>query len=315
MPSKKRKYNARFPAGRIKKIMQTDEEVGKVAQAVPIIISRTLELFVESLLSKAMRVTAARNAKTLSPSHVKQCILAEARFDFLRDLFPNILHRLSDTPAPPRRLNREDSSSSSSSEVRPRPSRDLPARSVSLDPEIHRPRVDVPATIVSTDTVIDLSLKPPQKTIRTANFYQETLPDEVQHHSVITPNPTYASPQPSTSNYANLTPVQCRVEPVPKPERRFFVEPTPTPPLTPVTPVINIDFTKSLAMPEIKVLGATASNIVPNDMKPRFHRQVSKNKEPIKKVKPLGAVTTANAYVDLDNFNTGNLQIDEDYDT
>ncbi|KOX73721.1 Dr1-associated corepressor [Melipona quadrifasciata] len=38
MPSKKKKYNARFPAGRIKKIMQTDEEVGKVAQAVPIII-------------------------------------------------------------------------------------------------------------------------------------------------------------------------------------------------------------------------------------------------------------------------------------
>lgn len=60
MPSKKKKYNARFPAvsscqmyqftylmhqfktsfiqGRIKKIMQTDEEVGKVAQAVPVII-------------------------------------------------------------------------------------------------------------------------------------------------------------------------------------------------------------------------------------------------------------------------------------
>ncbi|TDG40091.1 hypothetical protein AWZ03_013486 [Drosophila navojoa] len=48
MPSKKKKYNARFPAGRIKKIMQSDEEIGKVAQAVPVIISRTLELFVES---------------------------------------------------------------------------------------------------------------------------------------------------------------------------------------------------------------------------------------------------------------------------
>lgn len=102
---------------------------------------------------------------------------------------------------------------------------------------------------------------------------------------------------------------------MPKPERRFYAEPAATPPLTPVTPVINIDFTKSLAKPEIKVLGATASNIVPNDMKPRFHRQTSKNKEPIKKVKPMGAVTPANPYVDLDNFNSGNLQIDEDYDT
>ncbi|XP_055593768.1 nuclear pore complex protein DDB_G0274915 [Uranotaenia lowii] len=90
MPSKKKKYNARFPAGRIKKIMQTDEEVGKVAQAVPVIISRTLELFVESLLTKTLRITNARNAKTLSPSHMKQCIFSESRFDFLRDLVKNI---------------------------------------------------------------------------------------------------------------------------------------------------------------------------------------------------------------------------------
>jgi len=90
MPSKKKKYNARFPAGRIKKIMQTDEEVGKVAQAVPVIISRTLELFVESLLTKAMQITSAKNAKTLSPSHMKQCILSEQRFDFLKDLVDSV---------------------------------------------------------------------------------------------------------------------------------------------------------------------------------------------------------------------------------
>lgn len=90
MPSKKKKYNARFPAGRIKKIMQTDEEVGKVAQAVPVIISRTLELFVESLLTKAMQITSAKNAKTLSPSHMKQCILSESRFDFLKDLVKSL---------------------------------------------------------------------------------------------------------------------------------------------------------------------------------------------------------------------------------
>jgi hypothetical protein len=50
--------------------MQMDDEVGKVAQAVPVIISRTLELFVESLLKKAEVVTVARNAKTLTPSHL-----------------------------------------------------------------------------------------------------------------------------------------------------------------------------------------------------------------------------------------------------
>ncbi|XP_055323823.1 myb-like protein P isoform X2 [Sitodiplosis mosellana] len=70
--------------------MQSDEEVGKVAQAVPIIISRTLELFVESMLTKTLRITNARNAKTLSPSHMKQCIMSESRFDFLRELVKNI---------------------------------------------------------------------------------------------------------------------------------------------------------------------------------------------------------------------------------
>lgn len=38
MPSKKKKYNSRFPPARIKKIMQADEEVGKVAAVVPVII-------------------------------------------------------------------------------------------------------------------------------------------------------------------------------------------------------------------------------------------------------------------------------------
>nr|CAG4638821.1 EOG090X0H1B [Cyclestheria hislopi] len=90
MPSKKKKYNARFPPARIKKIMQTDEEVGKVAAPVPVIISRALELFVESLLTKAVQITMARNAKTLSPAHLKQCILAESRFDFLKELVMSI---------------------------------------------------------------------------------------------------------------------------------------------------------------------------------------------------------------------------------
>lgn len=70
--------------------MQADEEVGKIAQAVPVIISRTLELFVESLLTKSSFITNSRNAKTLSPSHLKQCIISESRFDFLKDLVKTV---------------------------------------------------------------------------------------------------------------------------------------------------------------------------------------------------------------------------------
>uniref|UniRef100_A0A8D0KMQ9 Dr1-associated corepressor n=1 Tax=Salvator merianae TaxID=96440 RepID=A0A8D0KMQ9_SALMN len=90
MPSKKKKYNARFPPARIKKIMQTDEEIGKVAAAVPVIISRALELFLESLLKKACHVTQSRNAKTMTTSHLKQCIELEQQFDFLKDLVASV---------------------------------------------------------------------------------------------------------------------------------------------------------------------------------------------------------------------------------
>ncbi|CAH2324948.1 dr1-associated corepressor [Pelobates cultripes] len=90
MPSKKKKYNARFPPARIKKIMQTDEEIGKVAAAVPVIISRALELFLESLLKKACQVTQTRSAKTMTTSHLKQCIELEQQFDFLKDLVATV---------------------------------------------------------------------------------------------------------------------------------------------------------------------------------------------------------------------------------
>nr|XP_057924893.1 dr1-associated corepressor isoform X3 [Doryrhamphus excisus] len=70
--------------------MQTDEEIGKVAAAVPVIISRALELFLESLLTKACHVTQSKNAKTMTTSHLKQCIELEQQFDFLKDLVATV---------------------------------------------------------------------------------------------------------------------------------------------------------------------------------------------------------------------------------
>ncbi|XP_059045912.1 uncharacterized protein LOC131841609 [Achroia grisella] len=344
MPSKKRKYNARFPAGRIKKIMQTDEEVGKVAQAVPIIISRTLELFVESLLTKAKQVTMARNAKTLSPSHVKQCILAESRFDFLRDLVKNIpdvsaaeekeivsaesspnSSRFSDMSAPPRRIVRQDSNSSSGSDfkVQPiQPPRET-LRALSSETELPNriPKSEPTSTLVSTEAAIDLTKKIEEKPVRTANFYQETLlTDEVQHKSVITANPIY-TPQPSTSyNLTPLQPVQNIEVALPK-QPMFYIDlqhnnnHPETAPRTPVTPILNIDFSKNITRPEIKVLDTAGANIavpkeVKNSMKP-LSRQNSKPKE----IKKVEIKTMVQPPINIDHLNSGNLQIDEDYDT
>ena len=90
MPPKKR-YNSRFPPVRIKKIMQvsflctfswaldknkikSDEEIGKVAAAVPVLISRAIEMFMTRLLQDAEKQILQRNARTLTPQHIKQAI-------------------------------------------------------------------------------------------------------------------------------------------------------------------------------------------------------------------------------------------------
>eukprot|EP01137_Pigoraptor_chileana_P023762 Opistho-2@90621 len=66
-------------------MMQTDDDVGKVASATPLCISRACELFMEFLVLKSCDRTKAHNAKTMSVEHVKECIVSEPKFDFLRD--------------------------------------------------------------------------------------------------------------------------------------------------------------------------------------------------------------------------------------
>ncbi|CAH8313524.1 unnamed protein product [Eruca vesicaria subsp. sativa] len=82
----KKKLQTRFPATRIKKIMQTDEDVGKIAMAVPLLVSKALELFLQDLCNHTYDVTLSRGAKTVSSVHLKQCVHAFNVFDFLREI-------------------------------------------------------------------------------------------------------------------------------------------------------------------------------------------------------------------------------------
>ncbi|XP_067469776.1 uncharacterized protein [Thunnus thynnus] len=86
MPGQKRRYSVRFPPSRIKKIMQKDTEVGRIAMAVPVIISRALEMFLKSLLTKTCLITQSKLSTVVSVAHMKQCIESEKLFHFLKDL-------------------------------------------------------------------------------------------------------------------------------------------------------------------------------------------------------------------------------------
>ncbi|XP_061742766.1 dr1-associated corepressor isoform X1 [Nerophis ophidion] len=118
MPGNKRRYSVRFPPGRIKKIMQKNAEVGRMAMAVPVIIcilftvfqylfprtrnkcetcrgvpgpeparsARVLEMFLKSLLTQACSITESKCSSVVSVAHMKQCIESEKLFHFLKDL-------------------------------------------------------------------------------------------------------------------------------------------------------------------------------------------------------------------------------------
>ncbi|GAA5858401.1 hypothetical protein JCM8547_004679, partial [Rhodosporidiobolus lusitaniae] len=62
----KKSNQARFPVARIKRMIQADEDVGKVAQATPIVVSKSLELFLKSLVDACVKDAEERGSKKLT---------------------------------------------------------------------------------------------------------------------------------------------------------------------------------------------------------------------------------------------------------
>ncbi|KIW89948.1 uncharacterized protein Z519_09378 [Cladophialophora bantiana CBS 173.52] len=76
----------KFPVARIKRIMQADEDVGKVAQATPTAVSKALELFMITLVSKGATEARANGSKRVTAQHLKAALMKDGQFDFLNDI-------------------------------------------------------------------------------------------------------------------------------------------------------------------------------------------------------------------------------------
>ncbi|OGM51343.1 CBF/NF-Y family transcription factor [Aspergillus bombycis] len=94
-PAASVEVKTKFPVARIKRIMQADEDVGKVAQVTPIAVSKALELFMISLVTKAAKEAKDRNSKRVTASHLKQAVVKDEVLDFLAD----IIAKVPDQPA------------------------------------------------------------------------------------------------------------------------------------------------------------------------------------------------------------------------
>ncbi|PGH31867.1 hypothetical protein GX50_05365 [[Emmonsia] crescens] len=80
----------KFPVARIKRIMQADEDVGKVAQVTPIAVSKALELFMISLVTKAAQEARDRSSKRVTAAHLKEAIGKDEVLDFLADIISKV---------------------------------------------------------------------------------------------------------------------------------------------------------------------------------------------------------------------------------
>ncbi|KAF5668502.1 DNA polymerase epsilon subunit C [Fusarium circinatum] len=76
----------KFPTARIKRIMQADEEVGKVAQQTPIAVGKALELFMIQLVTKSADVAKEKGSKRVTAPMLKHVVEADEQWDFLRDI-------------------------------------------------------------------------------------------------------------------------------------------------------------------------------------------------------------------------------------
>ncbi|TEB26487.1 histone-fold-containing protein, partial [Coprinellus micaceus] len=87
---KNRNKTTKFPVARIKKIMQKDEEVGKVAQATPVVISKALELFLAYIVNKTHDVTSERGSRKVEAYHLKHAVETNEMLDFLKELVEGV---------------------------------------------------------------------------------------------------------------------------------------------------------------------------------------------------------------------------------
>ncbi|QHS72945.1 negative cofactor 2 transcription regulator complex subunit BUR6 [Saccharomyces paradoxus] len=74
-----------FPPAKVKKIMQTDDDIGKVSQATPVIAGRSLEFFIALLVKKSGETARGQGTKRITAEILKKTILNDEKFDFLRE--------------------------------------------------------------------------------------------------------------------------------------------------------------------------------------------------------------------------------------
>lgn len=79
-----KKRKTRFPLSRIKKIIQYNEDVGKTAVTVPVVLSRAIELLFDEILEKIIENTKQRGSNKIQIQDFEKTI-EESKYVFLKN--------------------------------------------------------------------------------------------------------------------------------------------------------------------------------------------------------------------------------------
>lgn len=156
--------------------MQSDEDIGKVAQATPIVVAKALELFMTSLIQESCNQARSRNAKRITPAHLKQAVKSTEHFDFLIEM----VEKYPD-PVAPRSPTPSTTVSATSSNNEPTEVKEASAEPVSSNDdnslEQEEEKEEASATAVSNETIeedVNINNKRPRRKSRnTRKNYNE----------------------------------------------------------------------------------------------------------------------------------------------
>ncbi|KAG7396427.1 hypothetical protein PHYBOEH_002295 [Phytophthora boehmeriae] len=79
-----------YPLGRVRKIVQSDPDVGKISKDALVAIAKASELFAQFLGTKSYEQALYRNKRQIKGSDVTQTIQTTASLDWLREDFPDV---------------------------------------------------------------------------------------------------------------------------------------------------------------------------------------------------------------------------------
>jgi len=85
-----RAKNLVFPPARIKRMMRSDKEVGKIAVSAPFLVSKALQLALEDFLTTAAELARQKKVSVITPYQLRLCVEREKRFRSLQRVVEHV---------------------------------------------------------------------------------------------------------------------------------------------------------------------------------------------------------------------------------